>query len=339
MSKELVSIIMPVYQSGKYLKRAVLSVLSQTYRPIEILLIDDGSDCRTGAICDRLAQKYAEVQVFHRKHLGVSSARNYGLSQAKGKYIQFVDADDEVCDNMTELLVDTLEKNQVYMAVCGYDVMEGQRYKEEHIWKENDFKGGFGTEKLYEIVKGDLLSVIWNKLYIKERIKHGFDESLMICEDSVFCTEYFIDNPRMALCNQILYRYHLNAGNMRGKGKRVFGYAGIKRYYLRNRKLVKGILNKSQQKKAKMHINKVFFYGVYTYIFEALPYSGLRRAEMITLLESIMREPTYQKIVSDIKHLYWKEKCYKLASKLQSGKLMYFMICCRKSLLDVRKRA
>lgn len=338
MSKELVSIIIPVYQSAKYLERAVLSVLAQTYRPIEVLLVDDGSGDKTGKVCDRLAQKYEEVQVFHREHLGVSAARNYGLCQAKGKYVQFVDADDEVCADMTEQLVNTLQRSHAYMSVCGYEVADGKAYRKECVWEKAGFTGEAGTEKLYGIVKSDLLSVVWNKLYIRERIRHKFDEALMLCEDSVFCTEYFMDNPRLAICPKVLYCYHLNRDNMRAKGKRVFGYEGIEKYFFRNRRLVKGILNKAQQKEARMHIRKVFFYGVYTYIFEAMPYSGLRREEKTALLESVMREETYQKVLSDIKKLYWKEKCYKLASDLQSGNLMYFMICCREYLLRIRKK-
>lgn len=339
MAKELVSIIIPVYQSAQYLERAVLSVLAQTYRPIEVLLIDDGSGDRTGSLCDKLAEKYKEVQVFHREHLGVSAARNYGIGQATGKYIQFVDADDEVCEDMTELMVGAIQKNRAYMAVCGYEVTDGRKRRKECVWEKAGFTGGASTEKLYEIVKADLLSVVWNKLYIRERIRHKFDESLILCEDSVFCTEYFIDNPRIAICSKILYRYHLNCENICAKGKRVSGYEGIQKYYFRNRKLVKGILNKSQQKEAGMHIRKVFFYGVYTYIFETLPYSGLRRAEKVALLESIMRDRIYKKIISGLNKLYWKEKCYKLASELRSGNLLYFMICCRKCLLNIRKNA
>lgn len=339
MAKELVSIIIPVYQSVKYLERAVLSILAQTYRPIEVLLVDDGSEKRVGMICDKLAKKYEEVKVFHREHLGVSAARNYGIEQAKGKYIQFVDADDVICANMTEQLVDTLQENHTYMSVCGYEVKNGQKSRKERIWEKADFTGVVGTEKLYEIVKSDVLSVVWNKLYIRERIRHKFDESLILCEDSVFCTEYFLDNPRLAICPKILYRYYLNSENMQLKGQRVSGYKGIKKYYFRNKKLIKEIKNKSRQRDAEMHIAKVFFYGVYTYIFEALPYSGLGRVEKVALLESIMRDRIYKKAVFNIKKLYWKEKCYKFASRLQSGKLMYLMIYFRKCLLDVRKNA
>lgn len=337
MQKELVSIIVPVYQSAKHLERAVLSVLAQTYRPIEVLLVDDGSTDKSGIICERLAKKYKEVSVWHREHLGVSAARNYGISKAKGKYIQFLDADDEALPNMTECLVSTLQRSNAYMAVCGYEVVNQETVRQESLQEIPYSSKGFSTEKLYEIVKYNLLSVTWNKLYIRERIKHLYDENLILCEDSVFCTGYFIDNPKMAVCPEVLYRYHVSDGNNRLRGERILGYDGIKKYYAYNKKLVKGILTKSKQKEAKQHIDRVFFYGVYTYLFEALPYCRLRRCERIAFIEYIMRDKVYITATSGLKKLYLKEKLYKAASKMKNGNLLYFMVCCRKCLMHKGK--
>lgn len=338
MQKELVSIVIPVYQSARYLQRAVDSVLAQTYRPIEILLIDDGSTDQSGKLCDRLARKHAEITVYHREHKGVSAARNYGISQAQGKYIQFVDSDDEAMPNMTELMVMALQRSRAYMAVCGYEIIEKDTKRQQSFEHIPYVSKAISTERLYDIVKYDLLSVTWNKMYVRERIRHLYDETLLLCEDSVFCTEYFMDNPKVTICPELLYRYHQKDGNLNLRGCRIWGYPGIKKYYARNRRLVQGILNKSQQKDAKKHIDRVFFYGVYTYIFEAMPYSGLRRAERIAFLESIMRDEVYQAVVPGLKKLYCKELCYKIASTMQNGSLLHFMIQCRKCFISKGKK-
>lgn len=90
----MVSIIVPVYNAEKYLSRCVDSILSQTMKDFELLLIDDGSQDESGRICDEYSEKDARVRVFHKPNGGVSSARNLGIDHAKGKYIIFIDSDD-----------------------------------------------------------------------------------------------------------------------------------------------------------------------------------------------------------------------------------------------------
>ena len=102
-----ISVIVPVYNVEKYLRRCIDSILSQTFSDFELLLIDDGSKDKSGEICDEYAAKDARVRVFHKENGGVSSARNLGLDNAKGDWITFSDSDDE-------LLPDAFE------AVCGY---------------------------------------------------------------------------------------------------------------------------------------------------------------------------------------------------------------------------
>lgn len=331
--KALVSIIVPVYQAVSVLDRTIESLLAQTYRPIEILLVDDGSTDGSGKICDLYAEQYDEIRVFHQNHAGVSHARNCGIKAAKGKYIQFTDADDEVLPSMVAKLVQALQCSGAYMAVCGYEIMEEHRIKKVYISEFHNDAYVFEQCNVYEIIKNNFLSVVWNKLYVRERIQHFFNEELVLCEDSIFATQYFRDNPSMVYCPEILYRYRQNSDHWRIKGSRVSGYTGIKIYYFNNLKLVKKIRNKSKRMDALQHIRKVFFYGVYTFIFEALPYSGLRYNEAIALAESVMKDKVYIKNICALKKLYFKEKCYRFASKVKSGRLLYFLLFCRKLLL------
>jgi len=118
MEKNLVSIIVPVYNVGKYLQYCMESLLNQTYSPIEIVLVDDGSVDNTGAICDEYAKEFNNVKVIHSPNEGVSAARNKGLTAATGEYIAFVDGDDWISRNMIEILYQQIKNTSSDLAVC-----------------------------------------------------------------------------------------------------------------------------------------------------------------------------------------------------------------------------
>ena len=102
--KSLISVIVPVYNVEKYLEECVKSIIRQTYKNIEILLIDDGSTDNSGKVCDDFAESDKRIKVFHKKNGGLSDARNYGVENASGKYVMFVDSDDIVAESIIEIL-------------------------------------------------------------------------------------------------------------------------------------------------------------------------------------------------------------------------------------------
>ena len=123
MEKDLISVIIPVYKVEKFLEKCVNSVLEQTYKNLEIILVDDGSPDGCPALCDELAKKDKRIKVIHKKNGGVSSARNAALDEAKGKYVCFVDSDDYIEPTYAEDLHKAITENDVQMAVCDtYDV-------------------------------------------------------------------------------------------------------------------------------------------------------------------------------------------------------------------------
>ena len=144
----LITVIVPVYNILEYLPRCVHSITGQTYRNLEILLVDDGSTDGTGELCDRLGEEDPRIRVFHKENGGSSTARNLALQHAKGEYVGFVDSDDDIEPDMYELL---------YNAICDYDVsasqigrdeidQEGHRLpniceppEESEIWEHRDF--------------------------------------------------------------------------------------------------------------------------------------------------------------------------------------------------------
>lgn len=116
--EKLVSIVIPAYNVGSYLDYCITSIVKQSYKNIEILIVNDGSSDNTKDICNNWEVKDSRVRVFHKKNGGVSSARNLGISKANGQYIMFVDGDDWLDINAVELLVDHIEKTRAEACFC-----------------------------------------------------------------------------------------------------------------------------------------------------------------------------------------------------------------------------
>lgn len=124
---ELISIIVPVFNTEKYLDKCIQSILGQTYSNIELLLIDDGSTDSSGAICDKYVTQDSRVRVFHKPNEGVSIARNWGLDNAKGEWITFVDSDDWIDTDMYEEMYNAVMQNKADMVSCDL-LMEHKDY-------------------------------------------------------------------------------------------------------------------------------------------------------------------------------------------------------------------
>lgn len=138
MSNDLVTIVVPVYNVEKYLKRCVESLIKQSYSPVEILLIDDGSTDNSSKMCDTFANQYPNIKVIHQANGGSSSARNTGTANAQGKYICYVDSDD-FCDlDMVRYLVYLKDKYKADMSVCGFRMV----FENRKIIKETVFGDG-----------------------------------------------------------------------------------------------------------------------------------------------------------------------------------------------------
>ena len=126
MQTPLISVIVPVYNIMEYLPRCVASITAQTYKNLEIVLVDDGSTDGTGALCDELARGDGRIRVYHKENGGSSSARNLALQKVTGEYIGFVDSDDYISENMYQCLYDGIVKYDVRVAQIGRDEIDEQ---------------------------------------------------------------------------------------------------------------------------------------------------------------------------------------------------------------------
>lgn len=292
MKKQMceISIIVPVYNKRKYIANTVLSILRQTFQDYELLLIDDGSSDDSGLLCDKLSEADPRIRTFHTKNRGVSAARNYGISKASGKYISFIDADDTIDRTFLEKLYDSMKENDSDLAVCGYyKIKNGKKTVHEHK--------DYGTRnEVYEVLRQDLQCILWNKLFVRDKIKHLFDESISTCEDSIFCAWYYYDNnPKIACVDEVLYRYIVHNDGLTS----TYQYRalnGIHKLLYINRQISEQITDERLKYLAIHHIYKVYYYGIYMFIFENLSKGPISR-EKLSVIKHVINNRKYQRII------------------------------------------
>lgn len=165
---ELVSVIVPIYEVESYLKSCVNSILKQTYKNIEVILVDDGSPDRCPEICNELALFDNRIKVIHQKNMGLSGARNTGIDNATGAYLVFVDSDDTVEETMIEKLYMCLHKHNCMMAACGRNYVFEDGKIIHNLPKGMDvvFEFTDAIREMNTFYKFDMSA--WAKIYNKE---------------------------------------------------------------------------------------------------------------------------------------------------------------------------
>lgn len=223
----MVSIIVPVYNTAKYLEKTIQSIILQTNSDWEIILIDDGSTDNSLELCNKIASQNEKIRVFHKKNGGLASARNAGIKLARGKYLSFVDSDDEISENFIETMVDEMETSGCDIVFCGL-----RRICETNILQQLYENASYNCDQYY------IASYDSNKfktrscctaLYKKDIIKGNhlfFLNKLMCGEDSVFVPKYisfcragirttskcyydYIDQDPNSITKSIFYNHYL----------------------------------------------------------------------------------------------------------------------------------
>lgn len=167
----LVSIIVPIFQVEKWLRRCLDSLIEQTYSNLEFILIDDGATDNSGIICDEYAEIDKRIRVIHQDNLGVGAARNVGLSIAKGKYIGFVDPDDYVDKDMFRRLVMVAIEGSADIVMCNYYDVEIDGIRKGYYY----FDDTLDTSQIKDkIMVNELPSFLWNKIFLKGLFKDIF---------------------------------------------------------------------------------------------------------------------------------------------------------------------
>lgn len=201
-----ISVIVPVYKVEKYLKQCIDSIINQTFKNIEIILVDDGSPDSCGVICDKYSKIDSRIKVIHKKNGGLSSARNAGINASKGKYIAFVDSDDYTENTMYEKLYKLIEKYQADIVQCKYSEVSEEGKLINSSINTKDIKVIDKNEALNNIYSVRYIETVvaWNKLY-----KRSLFSDIKYPEGKIHEDEFII-HKLLYKCNKVvLYDEHM----------------------------------------------------------------------------------------------------------------------------------
>ncbi len=228
MKNDLISVIVPVYNIENYVKRCIESIAAQTYRNIEIIVIDDGSTDSSPRLCDSFNDD--RITVIHKKNEGLGYARNTGLEVAKGKYVTFVDGDDAILENHIENMYRAIVDMQADTCLCGFTKVYGEnRFVESPnvlagkvFCNEDIMKYAFPRMLGNQPGKHDKIEMsAWSKMFSNEIIKkHNIrfpSEREFISEDIIFDYEYFPFSKKVVACSDVGYLYSDNPSSLTTK--------------------------------------------------------------------------------------------------------------------------
>lgn len=281
MVEKKVSIIVPVYNVEKYIRKCVQSLIDQDYINVEIIIVDDGSPDSSGAIIDELKILDSRIIVVHQKNNGVSAARNVGLAVASGEYITFVDGDDWIDSDCVSYFVKLLEES-------GCDIaMNKNNYTETHNRSRNNFFV-IDSEKAIEwIYMGDVFVAVWNKMYRKKLFDDNhitFNNEIWYGEGMLFNVECLQYTDKVVIGEKSVYHQTFNPDSAMRKFNLKSNFCGIKSLEIQ----------KALWKKSNEGIEDAWNY--HRYCFNRSIVDGLVRSNMIANNKEV-----YDECVSNIR--------------------------------------
>lgn len=263
---DLITLIIPVYNTKKYLDECVKSVISQTYTNLEILLIDDGSTDGTSQMCDTYLSIDERIKVYHKTNEGLGLTRNYGVERAHGKFISFLDSDDRISQDFIETLYRCTLENDADVCKGGFTRFKGNeaikctRY-DKAIYRGNEVKNEFLPRLIGSAPnKHDSVEMsVWGVLYKAEIIKSNNilfpSEREIISEDIVFNIQYFQHANIGCLLDSTGYYYRVNDASLT-RSYRLDRFEAYKRFYLYIENLITGY---GYKKDVIQRLNRYFF--------------------------------------------------------------------------------
>jgi glycosyltransferase involved in cell wall biosynthesis len=298
------SIIVPVYNTEKYLYRCINSILSQTYIDFECILVENGSSDNSPKICDEFKEKDKRIIVIHQEARGVSHARNIGIDIAKGSYICFVDSDDWLSLNYCALLKENIENYD--LVICGiYQTVDGiskaiKIVNKDVIYNRKSFFSNFSKIRKSKYSDIILLHSLWNKIYRRDIINHNngirFKEEISLGEDYIFNLEYITRCNGIRLIPELLYYYRFVNDSLSHqiKVQSVYDQLEVIHYmkiYIQAEPLIKNKVN-------LVHIYSVYYYCVVKcfYLFNTID-NTIDKPILYELIEKIRNDLSVYKIL------------------------------------------
>ena len=219
--KELISIIVCAYNVESYIKECLESIINQTYKQLEIIIIDDGSTDNTSKICDEYQKKDKRIKVIHQSNKGLAVSKNIGLDNTHGNYISFIDPDDYVKKNFIEILYKTLKTKKVKMVMCNY------KNKSDNILSKgiNIFQEGYHTidimQKVYKNKNREGIYISWNKLCHKSIYENIRFMDVRYGEDTSVIYEILYNAKKIYYIDKELYIYRIRKESLTDKTSHI----------------------------------------------------------------------------------------------------------------------
>ncbi len=319
-----VSIIIPVYNTADKLNRCLDSVLKQSHKDIEVIIINDGSTDESLNICKSYKSGDNRVIIINKKNAGVSAARNSGLEIATGEYIQFLDSDDFINEDMSERLVAEIKENKVDVVICGYNKVDKNGIKKKFSKEVTITEISKFKNKFFEIFKGALFNSPCNKLYKREKIKEYFKENLCMGEDLLFNLSYFLNCDKIKIIEDCLYNYHsLNENSLASQYSEDLFEIELMLY-----KEVRRFLKECFNSDDYGEINAVFAKEIYYYLKKLIVLSDEDKKDKLKKIkyckENKYVKETINNVVTDDKLI--KIVCFLLKLKSERPTYLFFKL-------------
>ncbi|GHV17435.1 hypothetical protein AGMMS49938_18200 [Fibrobacterales bacterium] len=289
----MISIIVPIYNVEKYIKRCVDSILVQSYEDIEIILVNDGSTDTSGSICDYFAKIDSRMKVIHQNNRGVSVARNAGLDKAVGKYVAFVDSDDVLPKNALETLVGVNCDKQFDMVIGDCNII-GHNLNFSYLSTE---KSEYSKVDLcYEIMTNQivrwLMSAVWGKLFVNSIIKKQnirFDETLINGEDGIFIMDYITHTRMIFNVKTLVYNLYRYKEEERISAVSAFYYDFFRFHFMHSERLWSVVKDKLSSAKREIFYCKLTDFLI-IYLVRAMAYEKfIGKKKLKIALKSIVQ--------------------------------------------------
>ena len=283
--EDLVTIIVPVYNTEKYVEKCLESIVNQTYQKLEVILVDDGSTDKSKEICIRYKEKDDRIKLIEQKHGGVGKARNTALENVKGKYVYFLDSDDYLENDCIEKLLAKLKETNSDIVICGYNRVYNEKIEKFIVQKNETLNNLELLKRILEVQGG--FGYCCGKLWKIETIKDiKFNTDLKIAEDALFCMETCKNMEKIYIMNEALYNYKFNENSAVRKYDENFVDD-----ILKSMKVAKNYLEKEYKGNEKI-INKLNNYIAYHILLITVNYcfndkNGLNFIEQIERLKTI----------------------------------------------------
>lgn len=284
----LISIVIPIYNTGKYLTRTLSCVEAQTYKNIEVLLIDDGSTDNSSTICNQYVLKDSRFKYYRKENGGICSARNYGLDKCHGDYIYFSDHDDFLVDNLVEKVVEEIKKTNADIIKFGVELYDEEKNKSEYrtyhescFYNRNELLGHI----MDDINKG-FYSNIWDCIYSRRFIEKNsllFDTRYKKgYEDIVFNFALLDKINTIAFIPDILYVHYKWKGYSTSSKRNT----DILNCLLDNPKRINSVITRIPELKSSQV--ELSYYYIHTYMISVISYSkklGIPREDILNKLD------------------------------------------------------